>query len=304
MSRFLSKTRGFKLPILAMIGLAGTLFTVFGQQPVPAREPAMMPPVSPYSDSVAGVGVVEPKSENISIGTELPGVVRQVHVKVGNRVKADAPLFSLDQRDIDAQIKTLKAALESAKVQREDAKAQYAIIAEVQDRRAVARDDVNRRKYAALLAGARVREMEAQLEQALTTKDRLTVCAPIDGEILYVNVRPGESAPAGTLAEPLIRMGDTSLLHVRVEIDEENALKVTPKSAAKGIKRGDPDHVIPLSFVRFEPFVRPKQNLAVAGQRVDTHVLQVIYALQPAEAAPYVGEQMDVFIDNGGGPYP
>lgn len=49
--------------------------------------------------------------------------------------------------------------------------------------------------------------------------------------------------------------------------------------------------------MRFEPYVRAKQNLAVAGQRVDTRVLQIIYALPEAASDRFVGQQMDVFVD-------
>lgn len=67
------------------------------------------------------------------------------------------------------------------------------------------------------------------------------------------------------------------------------------------MKRGDPSKTYPLRFVRFEPYIAPKKNLAVAGQRVDTRVLQVIYAL-PAEAKDFfIGQQMDVFVQSTGG---
>jgi HlyD family secretion protein len=110
-------------------------------------------------------------------------------------------------------------------------------------------------------------------------------------------VRPGEYAPAGVLAAPLVRMGDVSRLHVRVEVDEENAARIRPDSKAEGLFRGDTATRIPLTFVRFEPYVRAKQNLAVAGQRVDTRVLQIIYALPEAASDRFVGQQMDVFVD-------
>jgi RND family efflux transporter MFP subunit len=294
----LQKSKGFKLPLIAALGLVFALYTVLLRPDAPAREPVMPPPATPFAATVSGIGVIEPRSQLISVGTEIPGLVRQVHVKVGDRVKAGDPLFTLDERDITAQIEVLEAALSAAKIQAQDASAQYALVAGIGDKRAVAQDDVNRRKFASALAKTRVEQTAAQLEQARTTRVRMTVQAPIDGEILSVDVRPGEFAGAGAQPIPLIRMGDTSTLHVRVEIDEENAVRVRSTAPAKGMKRGAPGEEIALRFVRFEPYVKPKTNLAVTGQRVDTRVLEVIYALEPAARRPFVGERMDVFIDD------
>lgn len=298
MLTFFKKTKGWKLPAIAIVGVLFALTSVLSRKESTAREPLVNPPQAEFAKSVAGIGIVEPKSELIAIGVELPGVIRHVHVKVGDNVKAGDPLFSIDQRDIDAQIKILQTTLDSAKVQADDADAQFAIVTAIDDKRAVARDDYNRRKFAKALALVRVDGIKAELEQANTTKERLTIKAPIDGRILEVDVRPGEYAQAGARAQPLIRMGDVSRLHVRVEIDEQNAQSITPASPAKGFTRGNTQRGIDLSFVRFEPYVRPKQNLAVAGQRVDTRVMQVIYALPEGEKDFFVGQQMDVFVDD------
>jgi RND family efflux transporter MFP subunit len=295
------KTQGWKLPLLGFIGLTFALFSVLGRAEAPPKQPIVTPPVAPFDSSIAGIGVTEPKSELIAIGTELPGVVRQVHVKVGDKVIKGAPLFSIDQRDIDAQVAVLEATLQSTKVQAEDAAQQFKLVENVKDKRAVAQDDYNRRKFAEALSNARVAEIEAQLNALKITKERLNVVAPNDGTILDINIRPGEFAAAGFLSEPLIRMGDLSTLHVRVEIDEENAAHLSENSPAKAYKRGDTLKTYPLTFVRFEPYIAPKQNLAVTGQRVDTRVIQVIYAFPDETKDLFIGQQMDVFIEEKGG---
>lgn len=287
----------WKLPYIAAIGSIFALISVFARGEPETKTPDISPPQAIYEKSIAGIGVVEPKSEIINVGVEISGVVREVNVRVGDLVKKGDKLFALDQRDIDAQIVTLTKNLNSAKIQAADAAAQFAIVNGMQDKRAVAKDEFNRRRYASELAASRIEEIKAQLHLAQTTKQRLNVLAPIDGQVLEVNVRTGEFASAGVLAQPLMRMGDISQLHVRVEIDEENASRIRAEHKAQGIKRGATDTTLPLKFVRFEPYVKPKQNLAVSGQRVDTRVLQVIYALAEDSSHLYVGQQMDVFID-------
>jgi HlyD family secretion protein len=126
------------------------------------------------------------------------------------------------------------------------------------------------------------------------------VTAPIDGEILQSKVHVGEYAQAGPLAQPLILMGATRRLNVRADIDEQDAWRVKPGATATGTVRGNTGERLPLDFVRVEPYVIPKRNLTGdSTERVDTRVLQVIFALHPG-AHVYAGQQLDVFIDAGG----
>jgi hypothetical protein len=51
-----------------------------------------------------------------------------------------------------------------------------------------------------------------------------------------------------------------------------------------------------LRFVRFEPYVVPKVNLTNGtAERVDTRVVEAIYALNP-NIPVRPGQQMDVFV--------
>ena len=62
-------------------------------------------------------------------------------------------------------------------------------------------------------ARARLMTAEAQQNSARVDLERLTVRAPITGEILAVNVRPGEYVSAmGTTRLAFIKMGETSPL--------------------------------------------------------------------------------------------
>ncbi len=63
--------------------------------------------------------------------------------------------------------------------------------------------------------------------------------------------------------------------------------------------RGDTRQEYPLTFVRVEPYVIPKKSLTGDNtERVDTRVLQVIYAIESGRDRVYVGQQVDVFIQS------
>jgi multidrug resistance efflux pump len=119
--------------------------------------------------------------------------------------------------------------------------------------------------------------------------------------VLQVNVHPGEfvGAPPG---QALVVLGNVHTLHVRVDIDEHDVPRFRPGAAARASVRGNAAHEYALRFVRVEPYVIPKKSLTGDNtERVDTRVLQVIYAVDGAseERPLYVGQQMDVFIDAG-----
>jgi HlyD family secretion protein len=147
-------------------------------------------------------------------------------------------------------------------------------------------------------AEARLIQAKAVLEQARVDLDKTIVCAPVDGTILKVNVRLGEYAAAGILAPPLMTMGSTQRLHVRVDIAEVDAWRIHPDEPAIAMLRGNPAISTRLAFVRFEPYVLPKKSLTGdTTERVDTRVLQAIYAYAPGDFPAFIGQQVDVFIE-------
>lgn len=151
------------------------------------------------------------------------------------------------------------------------------------------------------MSKAAVARAEAQVAKAESDLDQLIVRALVAGEVLQVNVRPGEyvGTPPG---EALIVLGNVDQLHVRVDIDEFDIARFSPNATASAVPRGSLQERYPLEFFRIEPYVVPKKSLTGDNtERVDTRVLQVIYTCDPHGRPPlYVGQQMEVFIDANG----
>ena len=147
---------------------------------------------------------------------------------------------------------------------------------------------------------AAVEQAQSQIESIKIMLERLIVRAPVDGEILQVNVRPGQFA-ALAWKEPMIVLGEVNRLHVRVDIDENDLYRFREGMPAWANVKGRKEPRFPLEFVRIEPYVIPKKSLTGDNsERVDTRALQVLYALpdQPP-AKVYVGQQMEVFLALG-----
>src|SRR5262245_13062065 len=344
----------FGLPLLALAALIFAVSSAWKWRSVKTSTlPPLAPPTAGFEHTVGAVGLVEASSENIAISTPVPGLAIGVYVKAGARVKAGQKLFSLDDRDLLAELEVRRAALDVARQKlakielapraeeippaearvREaeaafaDASVQQKLIESVTDRRAISEEDLQRRRLAAKAAAARldearaalsllksgswepevriaraeVAQAEAQVRRLQADIERLTVRAPMAGEILQLNIRAGEYAQSGPLARPLIVMGDTNRLHVRADVDENEAWRVRAGASAQASERGAGNRKVQLEFVRFEPYVTPKKSLTGdSTERVDTRVVQVIYRFKDPIVPFRVGQQMDVFIYAGG----
>jgi HlyD family secretion protein len=344
--------RKLLIPAIAVVCFSFTSYHLLqSQQTPPAHDPTSKPPSAPYAHVVAGAGILEARTENIEVGSPLPGVVVEVAVAVSSRVAQGDLLFRLDDRHLraeltvrEAQLAVVEAALarleqlprpeeippSEARVRR--AEAQRKIEADMVERReklaasgAVPAEEVVQRRESLAAANEAFRQAKAEddllkagawkvdresakvevlrgramVEQTRTELARLEIRAPVAGHVLKMDVRPGEyvGTPPG---QPLVVLGDLDRLHVRVDIDEQDIPRFRPGMPGRAVLRGASDQSLPIEFVRVEPYVQPKVSLtSSAGERVDTRVLQVIYALTPGVENIYAGQQVDVFLDAG-----
>jgi len=178
------------VPLMAAIAMIFAVGAVIAMKPVRNAEPPPSPPPATNSQSAVGaVGLVEASTENIDLSCAVSGMVTGVYVKAGDRVQQGQKLFSLDDRDLQADQRVKRAALEAARARltkleeqpraedippaeervREaqanlaDAEVQVRLIESVTDKRAVRDEDVQRRRLAYKAAQARSAEAQAQL---------------------------------------------------------------------------------------------------------------------------------------------
>src|SRR5919204_4030163 len=106
----------FAIPFVAVISLTFAVAWTMSSRPV--RRPTLPPSEPPSAlspQNVAAVGLVEPESENIAVSCAVSGMVTGVYVKAGDRVRAGQKLFSLDDRDLQADLRVKRAALEAVR---------------------------------------------------------------------------------------------------------------------------------------------------------------------------------------------
>ena len=319
--------RKYGLPLLAAIGVAlAVALVIADNRAAPVAQPAAQPAIAPFSSYIFGPGIVEASTENIAVGTPVSGIVTAIYVKWGDKVKRGAELFKVDTRDLEAQLPTVAAKVKEAAAQLPSANAKVneaeAILAMAENRLKVGeglelgvsisaeelanrRFDVGTDKASMASAEGQVEQIKAQIESAKAQVTQIrnemelrTVRAPISGRVLQMKTRLGEYAQSGALSTPLMLLGDDTKLHVRVDIDENDAWRFQPCAPAVASVRGNSDLKAPLQYVRTDPAVIPKVLLTGdTTQRTDTRVLQVVYSFDPAALPLYVGQLTDVFIE-------
>jgi HlyD family secretion protein len=230
-----------------------------------------------------------------------------------------------------ARVESAQAMVDQSKASRFNAKQELARAEKLGDNNSMSMQELELSRLNVLLADSRVMEAEANLRDAQGKLDLLagkdsapsilvqqaavdqasaqvakeevelqlrTILAPIDATVLQVKIRAGEFAPAAILDTPLMVLGVTNPLHIRVDIDESEIPRFQPNAKAWASVRGRPEVKVALDFVRIEPYVIPKKTLnGGVSERVDTRVLQIIYSVLPTQIEAITGQQVDVYIE-------
>lgn len=360
----------YGLPIVAVAALLGAGVSIASKgSSRPRVEPRFDPPspaISWVADTrgapvahIGAVGLVEPSSQEIRIGTDISGTAAQVFVAPGAKVRRGEPLFAinasraeatLSQRrgevataqarlalarsrvvGLEAEVQVAHTAVEAAQAEQDEAMDLVRVAGGLNAGSTITAREITRRKNLLRQAEAKLGEARARLAVAIanlalfdeagepgasiavelaaveqarhalrlaeTDLELHTVRAPDDGMVLQINLRPGEFAQAGAVSPGLVVMGRTEPLHLRVDIDEADISRYQPGAPALASERSRARRHTRLSFVRVEPLVVPKRALSgQALERVDTRVMQVIYAIESQDAAIRIGQQLDVFI--------
>jgi multidrug efflux pump subunit AcrA (membrane-fusion protein) len=312
----------FILTVLAIIGvLSGIYMLILDQRVAPVSQPVTPPSISPYKYFISGAGIIEAASENIGLGTMVSAVIDQILVKKGDIVKRGTPLFKQDSRQAVADLEVKKAqaaaalyALDQALSSLKLAEDELQLVTVLEDKRGVTKEEIITRqdnvviaKAAVETAGANLKAAEAQVAEAQILVDFYTTHAPIDCEIMQINIHPGEYAATNPLTvssntpsnptQALMLIGDVSRYHVRVDVDENDAWRFKKNEPAVLFLRGNVQYHTDLKFEYIEPYVIPKASLTGdPTERVDTRVLQVIYSFDPKTMPIYLGQEVDVYI--------
>lgn len=228
------------------------------------------------------------------------GVLKAIHVSVGQKLKQGQALFSLE--DTRATYALTMRKLEGEQARNNLLMQQKALTyAQKQlgqwkkvDERAISKaelhakiHEVNTLKMNIKQAQYNVDLSEANLKNAELTLIHHTSRAPKDGIVLQINAHVNEFVGA---TQTIILLGDAEQVIVRASLDERDSLQFNPKNEAYLTSDLDTSLKIPLKFMQLDQFITKQE-------RLNSRVREVLYYFN-REAYPKLvaGQQADVTL--------
>ena len=285
--------------VVAFFGVLSAVWAIKRGTAVPPEKPPMiLPTQKPFPKGIAASGIIEAIGENVSIGVPENGIVQEVYVKVGQKVKKGNPLFKLDSRELTYELHVAEAKEEVAQADYYRVHDQLTRLLSIKDPRAISKEEVRSKENEETVALAKFTQVEREKQKIQGLLERLIIRAPIDGTILQKNIKAGEFVVATNIDHPPIVLGNMAQLQVRVDVDEQNASHIAHGAEAIAYPKNRPNYMIPLTFVQIEPCLIPKISLTGSSkEKVDTRVLKVVYTFEaPLDLSLYVGQQVDIYI--------
>jgi len=164
----------------------------------------------------------------VTIIPKIAGVVETVEVAVGDTVKENQVLFTLQTKELRAQLAQAQAAYKMSKSAYDDAVRTYERMKTLYDEGAIS---LSQLEQAQLGVNASSTESAAAAVQLLQLQlDNAVIKSPIDGIVASLNVTVGEIASQQVASAVVVNIDKVKL---DAEVSEANVNKVTPGQEVK-----------------------------------------------------------------------
>jgi len=236
--------------------------------------PAAQPPsfvtatatTTDLQDTVLATGVLQ-AFKQVSVGAQVSGQVKVLHVALGDKVKAGQLIAEIDSVPQQNTQRNAEAALANVQAQLRAQQATHAQTALALQRQkelfaadAGARADLESAQAANDLALANVDGLKAQILQAQVTVDTAKVnmgytriVAPIDGQVVAIVTQQGQTVNANQSTPTIIKLAQTETMTVKTQISEADVTRVKIGQKVYFTILGEPDKRYTATLRSIEP---------------------------------------------------
>ena len=255
------------LVLIVLAGVAGAGWYYFvGQSQAQSAPNTVAVSRGNIETNVLASGVLE-ASSLVSVGAEVSGTVKAVHVALGDQVSRGDLLVEIDSLNQENAVKSAQAVLAGIGAQKRNQEANLAraeaTLARQQQLNAsslVSVTDLESAQLAVDQAKAQIDQLDAQIAEAELKVDsaeldlaRTQIVAPNDGTVVSLTVSEGQTLNANSATPTVAKIANLDTMVIRAEISEADVVKVAAGQRVYFTILGEPDNQIEATLREVEP---------------------------------------------------
>ena len=178
----------------------------------------------------------------VTIGAQVSGKIEHLHVKAGQEVKKGDLIAEIDsttqQNEVDinkSRLDSYQAQLAAAKVSLEVAEKQYKRMQKLKKGNAASEEDLENALDTYETAKSRVVELESSIKEteislstAETNLGYTKITAPLDGTVVSVPVKEGQTINAAMNTPTIVQVANLDNMEIVIEISEGDIGNIKP----------------------------------------------------------------------------
>ena len=223
-----------------VLAAAAVYFSSCNQaQGTQAAPPPPVLPVFPVQTSDATTyleytATLEGKT-NVEIRPQVSGYLEKIYVEEGSFVKAGQPLFKINDRPYDAQVRNTEADVQAAKANMEKAAIEVHRLQPLVENKVISDVQLRSAQAAYQQAKAQVAQAEAAGNNAGINLGYTLLRAPVDGYIGRIPFKTGSLVGKGE-TQPLTVLSDIKEMYAYFSMSEDDFLAWTQEAKGKTIQ--------------------------------------------------------------------
>ncbi|MCD7098962.1 efflux RND transporter periplasmic adaptor subunit [Stenotrophomonas sp. MMGLT7] len=251
----LPKSRRGRIALAIAVVLLVALLVLWWLKPPPPPTLASSPVTrGDVEQTVEATGTIKP-SRLVSVGAQVSGRIESLKVGLGDQVKAGDLIAEIDSRTQLNTLKSAQAALQNARASRDAQVANlraYELAFKRQQRmlaaEATSQADYDSARATLEATRAQIAALDATIAQQQTTVDTAQtnlgytrITAPMDGTVVAVVSKQGQTVNANQSAPTIVMLGDLDTMTVYAEISEADVVKTREGQQVYFTILGNPD---------------------------------------------------------------
>ncbi len=188
---------------------------------------------------VTATGTLQPQ-DYVDVGAQVSGQLKKLHVDVGTEVKAGDLLAEIDATVFAAKVDATRAQLRNQQAQLQEREAQLTLAGinfkrqknlmseDATTTEALETADANLKSAQAQLKSlqAQIQQTESTLRVEAANLNYARIYSPIDGTVVSITSRQGQTLNTNQMAPTIMRIADLSTMTVQTQVSEADIGKL------------------------------------------------------------------------------